>query len=441
MLIERVRIQGFKSIRDLTLEGLGKVNVFHGLNDVGKSNILQAIQLAHQVLTGEQALFPIREQSPDARSPAVEPPAVFIKRADFANRYGTFLFRLGGDRHFTIEMETSFLNSELPSGLKLDSSTLKTNVQLTFQDIGDSIAVVLDRYLVVTDKETVDARKSLNLQWSNWIERLQRSYWQRRGFRLIEATRRICTERSPQTDIPDDADLIDIVDYNLKLGLFYTYLSPDTQQKRNLEKIRHLLTEPPFNLGQLDIALDRKTNTLDVGFVRGDGRLPIESLGSGTQQLLLVLGQVFLNANRIIAIEEPEMNLSPVGQRMLFSALKALLNDSNGLLDQLFISSHSPAFEFQETFFDVTFEDGETKVRRAPLSERGRYFGEEHWGPDSGSRLNSQNQVTLFPDVVEDMSLQRGDLIFFVKNERGFWELCREEQILPELQEILQNEQ
>ncbi len=36
MKIERFRIQGFKSITDVTVEGLSDINVFYGLNDVGK---------------------------------------------------------------------------------------------------------------------------------------------------------------------------------------------------------------------------------------------------------------------------------------------------------------------------------------------------------------------------------------------------------------------
>jgi hypothetical protein len=430
MFIEKVRIQGFKSIRDLTLDGLGKVNVFHGLNDVGKSNILQAIRLAHQVLTGETAILPSNRQ-------------LNVKYLEFAENYGAHLFRLGGNKKIIIEVEISFQGSELQaSRFIIDEPLLKLIIHLAFSDKGDKVEIKLNQYRLIGEQGSLDALdSSTRRDWQDDLERLQKSYLRHQGFRLIEATRRFHTEQQPIGGPIPDSDLVDIIDHNLKLGLYYAYLSPDVQQKRNLEQIRQLLAETPFNLGQLDIALERKTGTLDVGFVRDDGRLPIESLGSGTQQLLLVLGQVFLNANRIVAIEEPEMNLSPPHQQMLFVALKALLNDSNGLLDQLFISSHSPAFEFEETFFDVTFQNGETQVRRAPLAERARYFGQERWGPESGSRLNSQNQVTLFPDVVKDMHLERGDLIFFIKNEQRRWELWHEKEAASKLQEILQDEQ
>ena len=114
---------------------------------------------------------------------------------------------------------------------------------------------------------------------------------------------------------------------NLKKALFYAYLSSDPRQKRRLEAIRRILADPPFEFGLLDVALDPETDAIDIGFVRPNGRLSIENLGSGFQQLLLVLGQVFLNDSPIIALEEPEMNLSPQNQQHLLGALRRLMQD------------------------------------------------------------------------------------------------------------------
>lgn len=50
LFIESIRIQGFKSLQDIELRDLAPVNVFHGANDVGKSNILQALDLFFQVV-------------------------------------------------------------------------------------------------------------------------------------------------------------------------------------------------------------------------------------------------------------------------------------------------------------------------------------------------------------------------------------------------------
>jgi len=257
------------------------------------------------------------------------------------------------------------------------------------------------------------------------------------GFHIIQATRRFHDEQKI------DRNHIDFVsDRNLKQALFYAYLSPDTGQKRRLAAIQRLLAETPFNLGELDVALDPATDRIDIGFVRPDGRLPLESLGSGSQQLLMILGQIFLNDYPIIAIEEPEMNLAPQYQQHLLVALRRLMQDPDVKLNQLFISSHSPYFEFEENFFDVTVDErGYTQIAPLPIDKRARYFPGTRVGPETGARLNSLNQVKLYDGVIKDLELERGALVLFVKNEAGRWEIRPEAEIVQELDDIFDSEE
>jgi hypothetical protein len=202
------------------------------------------------------------------------------------------------------------------------------------------------------------------------------------------------------------------------------------------------LAEAPFNLGELDVALNRTTDEIDIGFVRPDGRLPLENLGSGSQQLLMVLGQIFLNDYPITAIEEPEMNLSPQYQQYLLVALRKLMQDPDVKLRQLFISSHSPYFEFEENFFDVTRDaNGATQVTRLPIEKRAQYFPDTQVAPETGARLNSFNQVKLYDGVIKDLGLGRGDLVLFTKNEAGHWEIRPEGEITQELDAIFDDKE
>lgn len=59
MRIERFRIQGYKSIVDLAVDGLSDVNVFFGLNNVGKSNIFEALNLWRELFTRSTNKFDI----------------------------------------------------------------------------------------------------------------------------------------------------------------------------------------------------------------------------------------------------------------------------------------------------------------------------------------------------------------------------------------------
>ena len=44
-MIERVEISYFRSLYKVDLRGVGDINVFSGCNDVGKSNVLKALNL------------------------------------------------------------------------------------------------------------------------------------------------------------------------------------------------------------------------------------------------------------------------------------------------------------------------------------------------------------------------------------------------------------
>ncbi|MCI0564184.1 MAG: hypothetical protein MN733_37390, partial [Nitrososphaera sp.] len=121
----------------------------------------------------------------------------------------------------------------------------------------------------------------------------------------------------------------------------------------------------------------------------------------------------------------------------LLVALRQLMEDPDVRLHQLFISTHSPYFEFTENFFDVTMDEhGATQVTRLPIEQRSRYFPDTQVGEETGTRLNSLNQVKLYNGVMEDLGLERGDLVLFAKNEAGRWEIRSEKDIVQELETI-----
>lgn len=411
MRIESFHIQGFKSLADVKVEGLSDINVFYGLNNVGKSNIFEALALWSRCLTASER----------------------ISQERFETEFGSSIFRLDdGQAKNTIQVSVSFM---------LDQKD-EVSQQLRHESIGPPKSSIQSQ-----QKTTVQSHLKLlfrnntpEFQWENSVIRnsetirLPDSIGSKifQGLHRIDASRRFQIERQSTGQ-----NLDSISDHNLKQALFYAYLSRDLQQKHRLEAIKRLLAAPPFNLGELDIALDPTTDQIDIGFVRPDGRLPLENMGSGVQQLLLVLGQIFLNDYPIVAIEEPEMNLSPQYQQYLLVALRELMKDPNVKLNQLFISTHSPYFEFAETFFDVTMdENGATQVVKLPIEARDRYFPNTPIGEETGSRLNSLNQITLYNGVLEDLGLQRGDLVLFTKNEAGHWELRPEQEITQELETV-----
>ncbi len=403
MRIESFHIQGFKSLADVNVEGLSDINVFYGLNNVGKSNIFQALALWHRLLSVTTNEISLKQIEVEFGSPI-------------------FSLRLGKNK----------INLQIHLNLDRESELVQ-NLGSVFSDAG--------KIRILSNLEFTSSQDKARFQIKNWLESgsekinpadLSISIPQLLNIHIIQATRRFQSEQRQAGN-----NLGSISDRNLKQALFYAYLSRDLRQKNRLAAIKRILAEPPFELGELDVALDPETDEIDIGFVRAEGRLPLESMGSGVQQLLLVLGQIFLNDYPIIAIEEPEMNLSPQYQQYLLVALRQLMQDPAVQLSQLFISTHSPYFEFAETFFDVTMDDrGRTQVERLPLEARERYFPTTAVGEENGARLNSLNQVTLYNGMLEDLGLQRGDLVLFNKNEAGRWEIRPEREITQELEAI-----
>jgi predicted ATPase len=44
-MLERLTVRNYRGLRDLTIEGLGRINVFTGKNNAGKTTLLEAIWL------------------------------------------------------------------------------------------------------------------------------------------------------------------------------------------------------------------------------------------------------------------------------------------------------------------------------------------------------------------------------------------------------------
>ncbi len=416
MRIESFYIQGFKSLTDVKIEGLADINVFYGLNNVGKSNIFQALNLLLKTSTEQ-----VEEEN------------------------DTAIFQLGGGNLIQGKIQIHLGHLDLPEQNDLMNwITGLEDAKVRSKDLAFEIDSLNDLQIISTIAlgQLSDGEIEIERDTRFITDKIENSISNSSFLTIptlhtIQASRRIQTERKGQDKHP-----VSVSDHNLKQALFYAYLSRDLQQKRRLSAIKHILAEPPFSLGELDIALDPATDQIDIGFVQANGRLPLENMGSGVQQLILLLGQIFLNDYPLIAIEEPEMNLSPQYQQYLLVALRQLMQDPDIKLQQLFISTHSPYFEFEETFFDVTMDQaGLTHVARLPLENRAHYFPSTQVGPETGARLNSLNQVQLYNGVIDDLGLERGDLILFTKNEAKHWEIRPENDIVQELETITQEDQ
>jgi hypothetical protein len=423
MFVEYMRIQGYKSLRDVELRDLASVNVFHGANDVGKSNILQALDMFFQILpVAVQSASGQEDQEGRAQAHVLLP-------YRFLQPYSETIFRQNGDGRI------AWL-----ARLRLPQVDKVVTVGLTIVNAPGGLRLEL----IWPDGEPEDQVKQLLSDYAN-------------DFTLVAAERRLAREwlgdeTQPVEFAPRERHGSPVEPARLKQMLFEAVNHRDMSQRQRFKRMTQLLDEA-FGVGQLDVTWDspreverrrpdeplRYVRDIQLRFFRPDlpEGLPIEDSGSGVQQVVLMLGQIIFNPGRLVGIEEPEMNLNARWQDRLHSLLRGLVAPDG--VDQLFISSHSSRFEFRDNFYRVDYVNSETVVEAKGREALAEVTGDvlPRPGEDMRQRLNSENQITLYDEVIRDLGLKYGDMVVFVKNQAGRWELEREDETLATLKEAL----
>jgi hypothetical protein len=422
MRIERFHIHGFKSVADVKVDGLTPFNIFLGLNDTGRSNIFQALMLWSWLLG--------QAKSPEGQL-SLLPPEQLVLWETLEEKFGLPLFHPGGDNTIRLRVDVVLDRAEWRDPDAANNTAgreIIAQLGARFDSVSEA-HIVSEVGLRLHPKGLLCQTRSraqagdLQLDLSdNALSTLLTRVL------LIRAGRHFYVERKGAGQAESQGR---VGDHNLRQALLAAELGHNPQQKRRLAMLKRLLNTLPFAVGEVDVTLDPVTDRIDVGFVGARGWLPLESIGDGSQQLLLILGQILLNDYPVVAIEEPETNLSPQYQQHLLLALRRLIQDPQVKVSQLLITTHSPYFECEDSFFDVTLDEkGFTRVNRLPVGDRARYFPNTRLGSEAGSRLNALNQVTLSDSVIKDLRLKYGDLVVFTRNMAGRWELRTEERHL-----------
>lgn len=387
MRVAWLEIQNFRSIKHLRLEGLDKPQVvLEGPNDVGKSNILHALDLALSALPSR-----LRQNAAISKPIPGEPSAYpFWARRGIEN-----LFR-SGEASLTVKVGIRFDREDGKQGWQPDPAQ-------------------------VFDFDLQWKRENFEpvLQADVSLQGAAREVYEGMARALAPAFRIVTTERSPRSEhfrvnseSPPES-LLRWEGSNLKSMLFFYKNSPQMEIQERFDQLRTAVRDPEMGIGILNVSVDTHQN-INVKTLHQGLEVSLDERGSGIQQLLTLLTLSLCHRGKILAIEEPEMNLSEPNQRRLWKKLREF-SSPGGPLDQVFVTSHSRVFE--------------EEAERLVVSKDPEQGTSAHWAEPAPARKSPEHEalsvtrgggVTLPPEVLQRLGIQEGKHLYLVSSDHGY---------------------
>jgi AAA domain, putative AbiEii toxin, Type IV TA system len=435
MRLQRFEVQGYKNLRQrVVLEDLGAINVIHGENNVGKSNLLQAIGLFFRVLShmSQQRLevgakrvwhCPVNEWN------AIGFPATEIFDLEAPSRPAPI--ELGAQvllddeevRELGIADETRHADIELHISRDFDRIAVRVPVvHLGEQDVPGGGLDEMAKGLV-----TLLSRRHL-AQVDDIVDR----------FAFLSTDRRLWDERGEAAR--------DLVPAHLLLQLYDARESMEPERYRRWELFTETMGRFSDILGKGSfIALFHRQpepGRARLAWQTEHARIPVELMGSGVQQIVAIVARLMMSDATIVAIEEPELNLRFGLQRRLYERFEDITASDTGPR-QIFLTSHSPAFESGAFFYGMRATPEGPVVERRPASEA-PIFTEHALGDDVEVYMHARNAVPawvssdgvvqLSPRIRAELGIERGGgVVMWKRSAHPYVELLTDEQFLEDM--------
>lgn len=335
VIIPNLAIAGYRSFgkEPQFLEYLGKINLIIGQNNVGKSNVIRFLAEVYPAV-GRRATLPSDQlaahipdrpammlgiaESLDARVPQPRLPDNHRLLSKFPvgpqrNRYADFLGRVWQEK------------------ARLDAAPfawtfITVNGGPDIQGWSKALQVLADNELrELWTALTQQSGGNREYHWQPEVAQHLPARPNEVNLAVVPAIRHV----RPQNGVLETFDGAGLIDRLAKLQ------NPDVhnqQDRLRFDEISQFL----------QTVLDRPDARLEIPYARDtihvhmDNKvLPIESLGSGIHEVIILASAATVLSDHVVCIEEPELHLNPILQRKLMRYLSQHTNN------QYFITTHS----------------------------------------------------------------------------------------------------
>lgn len=407
MQITRFEVQGYKNLTaPIVLEGLERINVIHGNNDVGKSNLLEAVELAFSLL-GIKGPLPLEE-----------PRLLSHQEFQAATRLNS----------------REIFDARSPGPIEISFEATLSEEELERTGISSLHAVGFVKIV-----QTLESDQRGEMNWRIFAEpgdyRLMRPifYFLARNHFVGSQV-----ERPRFQVIP--AQRLTLEPTELALRLYDAKESAEPSERDRWELYQEIVSRLiGLDKGQsIFVVYERATGKARLTVESRNGTkmiLPLNLMGSGTQQIAALIGHALLSGATLLAIEEPEMNLRYERQLALREAFDEIVSDPRGP-SQLFLTSHSPAFEVGRTFYAMESGPEGPTVNRRPAEQAATFLALSGVPAASvgvratQSYVSSDGILKLPPRVLDALELQAGGGVVFDVSDGGRTEIMTNEEFV-----------
>ncbi|MFN3652118.1 MAG: ATP-dependent nuclease [Armatimonadota bacterium] len=348
MRIESFTVSGFANLtRPVTLTPLEDVNALYGPNDVGKGNLLRALELYFRLMgIGEEVTktqVKILDISSDEASAWL---------TSSFNRYEAAPVQLEARWQISErDLERYGLFPEHPCG------TMTTGLEL--KSLGRAVELRVTRWLL-QDKDVAQLDRTRDAALTGFAQQLRRLVSDARPFQQEQPILPVAwlgRESEEFSQAQRDA-------------LFDARQSASPGPRRRWALFAALAgtLQPELGEGSWETVYDRETGRADIVFIRGEELIRLEQLGSGLRRFAGLLAEVALAEHPVLCLEEPEWRLSPELQGRLIKLVQQVVHSGVGPR-QLFLTTHSPYLAGASAAFAVDRRDGGPEVERRPWGE------------------------------------------------------------------------